>query len=132
MNHNGRYLSVVASPFVSLWNTLYFLVVTLLWSNLFGTKKSKVNRSRQVIRSSYMASRSPRDRGRCKSQNSVDESDEGLPGEIVSLRAHHKQAYGYIAKALEIDEEGGKNVESLSFLILDHDRFRLSQLKSTS
>lgn len=107
MNRNGSYLSVVASPFVSLWNTLYFVFVTLLWSNLFGTKKSKVNRSRQVTRISYMASRSPRDRRPCKSQNSVDESDEGLPGEIVSLRAHHKQAYGYIAKALEIDEEGG-------------------------
>lgn len=114
MNRNGSYLSVVASPFVSLWNTLYFVFVTLLWSNLFGVKKSKVNRSRQVTRSSYMASRSPRDRGPYKSQNSVDESDDGLPGEIISLRAHHKQAYGYIAKALEIDEEGGKNVESLS------------------
>ena len=113
MHRNGTYLSVVASPFVSLWNTLYFVFVTLLWSNLFGTKK--VNRSRryQVTQSSYMASRSPRDKGPCKSQNSVDESDEGLPGEIVSLRAHHKQAYGYIAKALEIDEEGGKNVESV-------------------
>lgn len=114
MPRNGSYLSVVASPFVSLWNTVYFVLVTLLWSNLFGTNKKKVNRSRryQVTRSSYMASRSPRDRGPCKSQNSVDESDEGLPGEIVSLRAHHKQAYGHIAKALEIDEEGGKNVES--------------------
>lgn len=119
MNHNGSYLSVVASPFVSLWNTLYFVFVTLLWSKLFGTKKKKVNRSHryQVTRSSYMASRSPRDRGPCKSQNSVDESDEGLPGEIVSLRAHHKQAYGYIAKALQIDEEGGKNVESLRRLL---------------
>lgn len=114
MPRNGSYLSVVASPFVSLWNTVYFVFVTLLWSNLFGTNKKKVNRSRryQVTRSSYMASRSPRDRGPCKSQNSVDESDEGLPGDIVSLRAHHKQAYGHIAKALEIDEEGGKNVES--------------------
>lgn len=119
MNHNGSYLSLVASPFVSLWNTLYFVFVTLLWSKLFGTKKKKVNRSHryQVTRSSYMASRSPRDRGPCKSQNSVDESDEGLPGEIVNLRAHHKQAYGYIAKALQIDEEGGKNVESLRRLL---------------
>ena len=116
MHRNGGYLSVVASPFVSIWNTLYFVFVTLLWSNFFGVKRKKVDRSHryQVTRTSYMASRSPRDRGPWKSQNSVDESDEGLPGDIVSLRAHHKQAYGYIAKALEIDEEGGKNVESLS------------------
>ena len=113
MNRNGSYLSLVVSPFVSVWNTLYFVFVTLFWSKLFGTKRRKVTRSQryQVIRSSNMASRSPRDRRPCKSQNSVDESDEGLPGEIVSLRAHHKQAYGYIAKALEIDEEGGENAE---------------------
>ncbi|KAL9952617.1 hypothetical protein ACROYT_G039893 [Oculina patagonica] len=54
-----------------------------------------------------MASRSPRDRKPCKSQNSVEDSEDGLPGEIVRLRGHHKQAYGYIAKALEIDEGGG-------------------------
>ncbi|KAJ7376494.1 hypothetical protein OS493_034230 [Desmophyllum pertusum] len=54
-----------------------------------------------------MASRSPRDGKPYKPQSSVDEIDDGLPGEIVSLRAHHKQAYGYIAKALEIDEGGG-------------------------
>ena len=105
MPRNGSYLLVIASPFVSLWNAVCFVLVTLLWSNLFGTKK-KVKRSYQT-RNSYMASRSPRDRKPCKSQNSLDENEDGLPGEIVCLRSHHKQAYGYIAKALEIDEEGG-------------------------
>ena len=103
---NGTYLSLVASPFVSLWNALYSVLVTLLWSNLFGTKQRKINRSDRGKRRLFMASRAPPKP--CKTQNSVDETDDGLPGEIVNLRAHHKQAYGYIAKALEIDEGGGK------------------------
>lgn len=109
MPRNGSYLSVITLPFVSLWNAVCFVLVTLLWSNLFGTKKKRkaVKGSNQVVRTSYMASRSPRDRKPYKSQNSVDETEDGLPREIANLRAHHKQAYGYIAKALEIDEEGG-------------------------
>lgn len=111
MPPNGRYLAVVASPFISLWNALYFVFVTLLWSNLFGSKKKEIRwrRSHHISRSSYMASRSPREgSGRpYKPQNSLDECDDGLPKEIANLRAYHKQAYGYIAKALEIDEEGG-------------------------
>ena len=53
-----------------------------------------------------MASRTPSKP--FKNQNSLDETDDGLPEEILSLRTHHKQAYGYITKALEIDEEEGK------------------------
>ena len=106
MPRNGSYLSLVAYPFVSLWNSLYFVLVTLLWSNLFGTKQEKVKRSaRSRTRLSFMASRAPSKP--YKNQNSIDETDDDLPGEIANLRAHHKQAYGYIAKALEIDEEGG-------------------------
>ncbi|XP_022808307.1 spastin-like isoform X1 [Stylophora pistillata] len=110
MSPNGRYLHVVASPFVSLWNALYFVFVTLLWSNLFGRKKEgiKSRRARYWNRTTYMASRSPRDGKRpCKSQSSFDEFEDDLPKDIAHLRAYHKQAYGYIAKALEIDEEGG-------------------------
>lgn len=105
MPRNGTYLSLVAYPFVSLWNSLYFVLVTLLWSNLFGTKQAKVNRSVRRTRHSFMASRAPSKP--YKNQNSVDETDGDLPEEIANLRAHHKQAYGYIAKALEIDEAGG-------------------------
>lgn len=97
---------MVASPFVSLWNVLHFVFVTLLWSNLFGTKKRKVARSAaQGSRRRIMASKTPPKP--CKTQNSLDETDDNLPMEIVNLRTHHKQAYSYIAKALEIDEEGG-------------------------
>ena len=53
-----------------------------------------------------MASRTPSKP--FKNQNSLDETDDGLPEEILNLRTHHKQAYGYITKALEIDEEEGK------------------------
>lgn len=106
MPRDGSYISVVASPFVSLWNVLHFVFVTLLWSNLFGTKKRKVARSAaQGSRRRIMASKTPPKP--CKTQNSLDETDDDLPMEIVNLRAHHKQAYSYIAKALEIDEEGG-------------------------
>ena len=53
-----------------------------------------------------MASRTPSKP--FKNQNSLDETDDGLPEKILNLRTHHKQAYGYITKALEIDEEEGK------------------------
>lgn len=106
MPRNGTYVSLVAYPFVSLWSAAYFVLVTLLWKNLFGTKQRKVARSAgRRTQKSFMASRAPPKPW--KTQNSVDETDDGLPEEIIDLRAHHKQAYGYIAKALEIDEEGG-------------------------
>ncbi|XP_058954902.2 spastin-like [Pocillopora verrucosa] len=109
MSPNG-YLDVLVSPFVSLWNAFCFVFVTLLWSNLFGRKKERIwsKRARYSNIPADMASGSPRDGRRpCKSQSSLDEGDDGLPRDIANLRAYHKQAYGYIAKALEIDEEGG-------------------------
>ena len=111
MTRNGTYLSLVAYPFVSLWNALYFVLVTLLWSNLFGTKQRKVARSaaRGTRRfKTIMASRTPPKP--YKTQNSMDEIDDSLPEEIINLRMHHKQAYDFIAKALEIDEEAGINL----------------------
>ena len=105
MPRNGVYFSLVAYPFVSLWNALYFVLVTLLWSNLFGIKQRTRSLARKP-RSSFMASRTPSKP--FKNQNSLDETDDGLPEEILNLRTHHKQAYGYITKALEIDEEEGK------------------------
>lgn len=112
MHRNGTYLSLVAYPFVSVWKAVCFLFVTLLWSNLFGTKKRKkaailegaaksTGRSRVI-----MASRAP-SKPIKKREISVDETDDDLPEDIINLRAHHKQSYSYIAKALEIDEEGG-------------------------
>ena len=38
------------------------------------------------------------------SQRSTEDTDGNLPDEIADIRLHHKQAYTYIAKALEIDE----------------------------
>lgn len=55
-----------------------------------------------------MASRTPPKP--IRPQISVDETEDGLPEEIGRLRAHHKQAYDYILKALEIDEGGGRNM----------------------
>lgn len=104
MPRNGAYFSLVAYPFVSLWNALHFVLVTLLWSNLFGIKQRTRSLARKP-RSSFMASRTPSKP--FKNQNSLDETDDGLPEEILNLRTHHKQAYGYITKALEIDEEEG-------------------------
>ncbi|CAH3179806.1 unnamed protein product [Porites evermanni] len=104
MPRNGAYFSLAAYPFVSLWNALYFVLVTLLWSNLFGIKQRTRSLARKP-RSSFMASRTPSKP--FKNQNSLDETDDGLPEEILNLRTHHKQAYGYITKALEIDEEEG-------------------------
>ena len=119
MSPNG-YLDVLVSPFVSLWNAFCFVFVTLLWSNLFGRKKERIwsKRARYSNIPADMASRSPRDGRRpCKTQSSLDEGDDGLPRDIANLRAYHKQAYGYIAKALEIDEEGGQNyfLETFNF-----------------
>ena len=105
MPRNGAYFSLVAYPFVSLWNALYFVLVTLLWSNLFGIKQRTRSLARKP-RPPVMASRTPSKP--FKNQNSVDETDDGLPEEILNLRRHHKQAYGCITKALEIDEEEGK------------------------
>lgn len=105
MPRSGAHLSLVAYPFVSLWNALYYVLVTLLWSNLFGIKQ-RTRSSAGKPRPPFMASRTPSKP--FKNQNSVDETDDGLPEEIVNLRTHHKQAYGYITKALAIDEEEGK------------------------
>ena len=108
MPRNGTYFSLVAYPFILLWNAIYFVLVVSLWSNLFGTNQRKVAKSaaRGTRRfKNIMASRTPPKP--CKTQNSLDETDDSLPEEIINLRVHHKQAYEFIAKALEIDEEGG-------------------------
>lgn len=112
MHRYGSRLSLVIYPVVSVWNAVCFLLVTLLWSNFFGTKKKAAIpvAAQSCPRQSLftMASRSPPKP--IKPQNSVDETEDGLPEEIGRLRAHHKQAYDYILKALEIDERGGRNV----------------------
>ena len=114
MHLYGSLLSLVIYPVVSVWNAICFLFVNLLWSNSFGTKKKAAipvaapscpRQSRFT-----MASRSPPKA--IRPQNSVDETEDGLPEEIGRLRAHHKQAYDYILKALEIDEGGGRNMYS--------------------
>lgn len=110
MPRNGTFFSLVAYPFISLWNAVYFVLVTSLWSKLFGTKQRKVagSTARGTRRfKNIMASRTPPKPW--KTQNSVDETDDSLPEEIINLRVHHKQAYDFIAKALQIDEEGGIN-----------------------
>lgn len=109
MHLYGSLLSLVIYPVVSVWNAICFLFVTLLWSNFFGTKKKAaipVGAPSCPRQSRFtMASRSPPKP--IRPQNSVDETEDGLPEEIGRLRAHHKQAYDYILKALEIDEGGG-------------------------
>ncbi|EDO29570.1 predicted protein [Nematostella vectensis] len=49
-----------------------------------------------------MASRAPPRRGQ-----SSEDNEDGLPAEIFNVRRHHKQAYAYIARALEVDEGQG-------------------------
>ena len=102
----GKSFGVVAYPLIALWKALHFMLIVVVWSNLFGTKRSNITQSSDT-RSNGMAASSNNKRP-CKSQLSLEETDDDLPQEIVKLRTHHKQAYGYIAKALEIDEEGGK------------------------
>ena len=83
----------IFTPFIYIYYGIHFIIVAGLGCKIFGRKKI-----RMASGSNATGSRSFR------SQRSTEEVDCSLPEEIVNVRLHHKQAYTYIAKALEIDE----------------------------
>ena len=75
----------------------------VIWANLTGSSVAKFK----------MAGR-PASGRPVRNQDPVVDGRDDTPREIASLHAHQKQAYGYIAKALEIDEGEGETALILS------------------
>ena len=96
-------LILLSSSLVSLWHAIIFLFVDVIWANLTGSSVAKFK----------MAGR-PASGRPVRNQDPVVDGRDDTPREIASLHAHQKQAYGYIAKALEIDEGEGETALILS------------------
>ena len=93
-------IRVTLLPFKLVLYAVLHVLVVVFWSRLWGKMASRGN--------------SPKSKDESNAgSNYGGENDAEILEAIANIRRHHKQAYSYIAKALNIDETAGMFVETV-------------------